>query len=56
MVQRKLKSFIRYCRECDRLIKTTSKTNKPVCIECCKSNNFGARECGFIKYLEGERK
>jgi hypothetical protein len=55
MPQRKLKSFIRYCRECDKLIRTTSRTNKPICIECVKPNNWGSINCGFVEYLEGER-
>ena len=45
------KTFWRRCRTCDRDILTSSKYNKPKCIECCKQTGMGSKNCGFIRYL-----
>ena len=49
-LNRKKTEFWRRCRDCDRNIMTSSKYNKPKCIECCENAGFGSKNCGFISY------
>jgi len=49
----KPREYLRVCRKCERLIMTSTKSSKAVCVECCKED-WGIRHCGHTGvYIDG---